>query len=108
MCLMEKKVTKTIILNDGLKVEVEVSENEAHEISDGLVVDSSIDNLKNLLSKVMHPVSNVSKELNKDMKIDSTKISVGVKIDIEGNFILAKSNVGANIQVEMVVRPTNA
>lgn len=95
---------KHIKLQDGIEVEVEVSQENALEISDGAVVDSSIDKLQELLSKVMQPISNTYTELNKDMSIESAKVSIGVKIGVEGNFILAKSSASANIQVELVLK----
>ncbi|MCK4503241.1 MAG: hypothetical protein KAU22_09400 [Desulfuromonadales bacterium] len=100
-------MTRIIKLKDGIEVEVEVDEKHAYEISDKESVKSSIDEIQNLLSKVMKPISNTYKELSKDMSIDSAKVTVGVKIGLEGNFILAKSTAGANIQVEMTVRPTH-
>ncbi len=99
---------KVIKLSDGLEVEVETSNNQAHEISDKDLVDASIDNIQEMLIKVMTPVSNTYKELSKDMQIDSAKVVIGVKIGVEGNFILAKSSAGANIQVEMTFRPLDA
>lgn len=99
---------KVIRLNDGVEVEVEVDENEAQEISADGSVDSSIDKIHSLLAKVMQPISNTYKELSRDVNIESTKVTVGVKIGVEGNFILAKSSAGANIQVEMTLRPTDA
>lgn len=99
-----------IKLNDGLEVEVDVDvdEAQAREISYKQTVDSSIDKIETLLTKVMQPISNTYKELGKDMSIDSATVTIGVKIGVEGNFILAKSTAGANIQVEMTLRPTNA
>ena len=98
-------MTKIIKLNDDINVEVEVEETQAHEISDYTEIDVSIDKIDSLLTKIMKPISNTYKELNKDMSIDSAKVTVGVKIGIEGNFILAKSSASANIQVEMTLKP---
>lgn len=99
---------RIIKLNDEVEVEVEVDENQPIEISDNAPIDSSMDKIKDLLSKVMQPISNTYKELDKDMSIDSVKVVVGVKVGVEGNFILAKSSAGANIQVEMIIRTKNA
>lgn len=99
---------KVIKLNDGIEVEVDVQENQAREISDENVVDSSIDRIQSLLKKVLQPISETFNELDKDVCVDTVKVNIGVKIGVEGNFILAKSTAGANIQVEMTLRPTNA
>lgn len=100
--------TKIIKLEDNFDVEVEVSNTQAQEISDNTTVDSSIDKLEEMLSKVMKPISNTYRELNKDMNIESVKVAVGIKIGVEGNFILAKSNASANIQVELTFKPAKS
>ena len=97
-------MTKIIKLENDLEVEVEINDNQAEEISDNNVVDSSIDKIESLLTKVMKPISNTYKELDKDMSIESAKVTIGVKIGVEGNFILAKSSAGANIQVEITLK----
>lgn len=99
---------KTIKLADGIEVEIEVDEDRAHEISDNKTVDTSISQIQTLLTKVIKPISNTYKELSNNVEISEAKISLGVKIGIEGNFILAKSNASANIQVDITLRPTNA
>jgi hypothetical protein len=100
-------MTKIIKLNDDINVEVEVDERQAQEISDYSDVNTSIDKIDSLLTKIMKPISKTYKELNKDMSIDSAKVTVGVKIGVEGNFILAKSSASANIQVEMTLKSTH-
>jgi len=97
-------MTKIITLDNEIEVEVEINSNQAEEISDTNVVDSSIDKIESLLTKVMKPISNTYKELNKDMNIESAKVAIGVKIGVEGNFILAKSSTAANIQVEITFK----
>lgn len=101
-------MVKIIKLNDDLEIEVEVDENQAHRISDNNAVDSSIEKIQPFLTKVMQPVGNTFKGLYENISIESAKVTIGIKIGIEGNFILAKSTAGANIQVEMTLRPTNA
>jgi len=104
---LELMMIKVIKLKDGLDVEVEVDDSHAHEISYDGVVDSSIDKIQSLLKKVIQPISNTYKEISRDSSIESTKVTIGVNISVEGNFVLAKSSAGANIQVEMTLRPTN-
>lgn len=99
-------MTKIIKLNDNIDVEIEVNDRQAQEISNYNEVDASISKIDSLLTKIIQPISNTYKELNKDMSIDSAKVTVGVKIGVEGNFILAKSSASANIQVEMTLKPT--
>lgn len=100
-------MTRTIKLKDDVEVEVEIDDDKAYEISNGVSVESSIDQIESLLTKIMKPVSNTYRELNKDMSIETAKIAVGIKIGIEGNFILAKSSASANISVEMTLKAIN-
>lgn len=98
-------MNKIIRLDDDIEVEVEINDNQAHEISDYTKVNASIEQIQSLLTKVIRPISNTYKELNKEMSIDSAKVSIGIKIGIEGNFILAKSSASANINVKMTLKP---
>lgn len=98
-------MTKIIKLNNDINVEIDVNDRQAQEISDYTNVDVSIDKIDSLLTKIILPISNTYKELNKDLSIDSTKVKVGIKIGVEGNFILAKSSASANIEVEMTLKP---
>ena len=99
-----KKIVK---LNDGLEVEVELDDTQARQISLDKKIDTSIDDISGFLSKVIKPISNTYRELNKEINIAETKVTIGVKIGIEGGFILAKSTAEAHIQVEMVMRKSS-
>lgn len=92
---------KNIKLKDGVEVEVLVNDDQAIEIADGSIVNSSIDKVQELLIKVMKPISNTYQELSKDIEIENAKVTIGVNVGVEGNFILAKSSAGSNIKVEM-------
>jgi len=98
---------KIIELEDGVKVEIDIGDNSGYEISDGRIVNSSIEKIQSLLKKVIKPITNTYKELNKDVTIESTKVTIGVKIGIKGDFILASSSADANIQVEMILKEIN-
>jgi hypothetical protein len=92
-----------ITLNDGIEVEVEIDEQHAIEISDSAIVDSSVDKIQSLITKVCGPISNTFRDLEQQINVESTKVTIGVKIGVEGNFILAKSTGEAHIQVEMTL-----
>jgi hypothetical protein len=98
----------TIILKDGVEVEVDVDSNYTSEISNGRVVDSSLSNIEPLLKSIISPINNVYNSIGDAVSIESVKVSVGIKINIEGGFILAKTSAEANITVEMNIRPKNA
>ena len=101
-------MNKVVKLNDGLEVEIEIDESQARHISFDKKIDTSIEDISDFLSKIIKPISNTYKELNKTVIISETKVTLGVKISIEGGFILAKSTAEAHIQVEMVMRGSNA
>lgn len=100
-------MNQVIKMDNDFMVEVELDAHQAQEISssDNMMINSSIDKIQDFLIKIIKPVSNTYKELNKEMSIDSAKVKIGIKIDIEGNFILAKSSASANIEVEMTFKP---
>ncbi|PHR95165.1 MAG: hypothetical protein COA68_17555 [Oceanobacter sp.] len=100
-------MNKIIQLKDGLKIEIELDDKQAREISLDNKIESSIEDISGFLSKVIKPISNTYKELNKEVNVFETKVTLGVKIGIEGGFILAKSTAEAHIQVEMVMRESN-
>ena len=100
-------MNKIITLDDGIQVEVEVDESQAMEISDHDLVNSSIDKLKTLMNKIGEPIADSIVELGQNINIESTKITVGVKVGVEGNFFVAKSTGEANIQVEMTIGKLN-
>lgn len=93
-----------IKLADGTEIEVELDPNSAYEISDSNQVSSSLEKIQGLLSTVVKPIANTYRELNKEVRIAETKLILGVKVGAEGNFVLAKSNVNAHIQVEMTLK----
>jgi hypothetical protein len=100
-------MNKVIKLGDGIHVEVEISPQEAHLISDNTIIDSSINQIQSLITAVCAPIGQTFKDMAKDIDIESTKVTIGVKVGVEGNFILAKSSAAANIQVEMTLRKQN-
>lgn len=100
-------MNKYFKLDDGLEIEIDLNENQAREISLDKKIDTSIDDIKYFLSKVIRPISNTYRELNKEVTISETKVTLGVKVGLEGNFILAKSSAEAHIQVEMTMREGN-
>lgn len=97
-------MNKIIRFNDGVEVEVEVDSNKAHEIADTSDVDNSIEKLNHFISKVVEPVSKTYNELTEKVEVDSMKLKIGVKIGVEGNFILAKSSTSANLEVEITLK----
>jgi hypothetical protein len=101
-------LSKIITLKNDIQIEVDIDDTEAMEISDNEFVDSSIDKIKTLLSNVCEPIAESIIELGENINVESTKVTVGVKVGVEGNFFVAKSTGEANIQVEMTLGKKNA
>ena len=97
-------MTKIIEWNDGLEVEIDIDDNSAYQISNSSKINSSNGDIHNILLKIMKPISKTYEDLSENLNIESTKISVGIKIGAEGNFILATSSMGANIEVQMTLK----
>lgn len=100
-------MNRIITLENGLQIEVEVNENQALEISDNDFVDSSINKIQSLLKEVCTPIASTLNELKDSLNLESTKITIGVKVGVEGNFFIAKSTGEAHIQVELTLGKNN-
>ncbi|MBM0417627.1 CU044_2847 family protein [Aeromonas veronii] len=100
------EMNKVIYSDDGIGFEVSVNEQDAYEISSqgGSI---SLDNLESLLKKITKPFTSVYEELNKDIEIESAKISIGIKVGVQGSFFIAKSTGEANIGLELTMRTKN-
>ncbi|MEE4357010.1 MAG: CU044_2847 family protein [Desulfococcaceae bacterium] len=99
--------TKLIELEDGTLVEVEVSEDQAQQISGGFAdkVASSFDKIRPLLLNICKPVNETWKELSKEMFIEQAEVQVGLNFEGEGNLYITRSKVGANLTVKLLLKP---
>ena len=102
--------SKLIELNDGTLVEVEVSENQAREISGGFAdkVSESFDKIKPILINTCRPITAAWQELNKDMEIDQAEVQLGLSFEAEGNLFVTRSKAGANLTVKLILKPRAA
>lgn len=95
---------KVIYTDSGIGFEVSVTEEVGdYEISSGART-LSLDSLEDLLKKVTKPFTNVYNELNKDIEIETAKLSIGIKVGVQGAFLIAKSSGEANIGIEITMR----
>ncbi len=103
----KKMATKLIELEDGTLIEVEVPEDEAQQISGGFAdkVSASFDKIKPVLVKTCRPITEVWKEINKDMHIEQAEIELGLSFEGEGNLYVTKSKAGANLKIKLVLKP---
>ncbi len=99
--------TKLIEMEDGTLVEVEVSQDEAREISGGLAdkVSASFDKIKPILINTCRPITAAWKELSREMEIDKAEVQLGLSFEGEGNLFVTKSKAGANLTVKLILKP---
>lgn len=99
--------TKLIELDDSTLVEVEVSADQAQQISGGFAdkVSATFDKIQPILVKTCRPIIAAWKEINQDMNIDHAEIELGFSFEVEGNLYVTKSKAGANLTVKLVLKP---
>jgi len=92
--------------NDGPLVEVEVTGNEAQQISSGVAkkVNATIDKIRPVLLQTCQPIVAAVKDLRADVNLEQVEVEVGLNFDIEGNIYITKANFGANILVRMTLK----
>ncbi len=104
---MERKIVQ---LEDGTYIEVEVSPDEAQQISGGFTktINSTFEKIQPLLVKVCRPIIDSWKELNKEMSIEKAEVELGLSFSCEGNIFITKSNAGANLSIRLTLKPTDS
>jgi len=98
---------KLIELEDGVLVEVEVSDEEAQTISGGAAdrVAASFDRIKPILKSACKPVSEVFKELSREMEVDQAEINLGLGFEGEGRLFVVSGKGKANLSVKLTLKP---
>jgi hypothetical protein len=100
--------SKLIELGDGTLVEIEVPENRAQPISGGAadkIKDATIDKIKPIILKACRPISEVWKDLDKDMHIEQAEVELGLGFEAEGNLYITKAKGNANLTVKFTLKP---
>ncbi|MGK7927228.1 MAG: CU044_2847 family protein [Spirulina sp.] len=99
--------SKLIELEDGTLVEVDVSENEARQISSRAAdaVSSTFDKIKPILKKVVKPIAEVWTELNQEVELEAAEVEINFSFEGEGNIYITKAKTGANLSVKLIVKP---
>jgi len=100
-------LTKLIELEDGTIVEVDASEDEAQQISGGVIdkVNSSFSKIKPLLRKAVTPVAEVWSELNQEVEVASAEVTINFSFEGEGNIYVTKAKAGSNLSVKLTLKP---
>lgn len=99
--------TKLIELEDGTLVMVDVTEDEARPISGGAAdrVAATFDKIKPILRSACKPVSEVFKELSREMEVDQAEIALGLSFEGEGRLFVVSGKTGANLNVKLTLKP---
>ncbi len=98
--------TKVVTLDDGTRVEIEVSEDQAQQISGGLDgIKGTFDKVHPILVKTCRPIVNAWNELSREMTIEQAEVEIGLSFEGEGNLFVTKSKAGANLSIKLVLKP---
>jgi hypothetical protein len=99
--------TKLIQLEDGTLVEVDVTADQARQISGGFAdkVSSTFDKIQPLLVEICRPVTDAWQEINQDMNIDQAEIQLGLSFEGEGNLYITKAKGNANLTIKLTLKP---
>jgi len=102
--------TKLIELQDGILIGVEVSEQQAQQISGGVAkkVSAAIEAIEPLLLKVCRPVISAWQKLRDETQIEQAEIELGLSFEGEGKLFVATAKTGANITVKLTLKPKDA
>ncbi len=105
---------KLIKLDNGLMMEVEVSQNEIEEISGGRGGDEVIDKVQSsmgtveaILKESVKPIVSAYETLNQDVVLEKAEVEIGIGFSAEGNIFIAKGKGSANLKVKLVLSPKN-
>lgn len=100
--------SKLIELEDGTLVEIDKPTGEVQEISGGAaerIKDATIDRIKPIILKAAKPITEVYKELNRDMDVRQAEVELGLGFEAEGNLYITKAKGNANLVVKLTLVP---
>lgn len=98
--------TKVVTLEDGTRIQIDVSEEQAQQISGGIdTIKGSFDKVQPLLLNICRPLVSTWNELNKEMSIEQAEVELGLSFEGEGNLFVTKSSLGANFKLKLILKP---
>lgn len=68
-------------------------------------VDTKLEEIRTILLKICRPISRVWKDLNKEVKMEQAEVELGLSFEGEGNLYVARSKMGANFKVKLIMKP---
>lgn len=100
--------SKLIKLADGTLVEIETVGEQVTAIAGGTAADkvkTAIDSIKPLILRACKPISEIYKELDKDMTIEQVELELGLGFEAEGDLFITKAKGNANLVVKITIKP---
>lgn len=97
---------KLIRLEDGILVEIEVSEEAPTRIAAMAAnpVQKNLSVIEPVVMSLIKPVSHIWQELNKDMSVTQAEIEIGLAFEVEGNIYITKSSSSANLKLTLTIK----
>ena len=103
---------KLIKLDNGLMMEVEVTQDEIEQISGGHGGDEVVDKVKSsmgaveaILKESIKPIVSAYETLNQDVVLERAEVEIGIGFSAEGNIFIAKGKGSANLKVKLILSP---
>jgi len=93
---------------DGPLVEVDVDVPAAQRASAGMVfqiVNKGFDDIITTLRSIVVPLTQVWRELSKEVEISESTVKLSLGVTGEGQFFVAKGSAKANLDVEIKLKP---
>ncbi len=107
--MVNEMASKLVELEDGILMEVDVQADQVMPIAGGGLqisqVSNSISSIEAILLKACKPVTNVFKELNKDMFVNEVEVGIELGLEAEGNFFIAKGKSNASLSITLKLTP---
>ena len=96
-----------IELENGVYVEVEIPEEQAQQISGGVIkkIPESIEQIKPVLLAACKPLSEVWNELNQDLSITEANVEFQFGFNMKGHIFIAAGEAKTNIKVSLKMIP---
>ncbi len=102
---------KLIKLDNGLMMEVEITQDEIEEISgsygDEVIerVESSMGAVESIIKESIKPIVSAYETLNQDVVLEKAEVEIGIGFSAEGNIFIAKGEGSANLKVRLILSP---
>lgn len=93
--------TQIIQLEDGLRIEAEITSSRVSTVTDG--VKKTVESIKPMLMRVVQPVADAWSELNSALVVERAEVEVGFGIETSGNFFVASSKGNVNLKIKLIV-----